>query len=261
MYGFKVKHNAKDLTAMKILALIIAIFLQASVFGQHPAKTIQYVPDTTKNKSGGTKTWSFTASLGGTPLYPAGDLEKAMVAARFNHTTLSATFYSGHAHPHSYPGGFSWIITANKEVKPYMLVGMVICGSGTGETDGCRDPSIDLNISYKVITVAPTISVNAGGLLRAGIGPALHFTQTSNTTNYIPSDIRSITKVGFLTYAGISFPTHTRLYLNLDFQYRYIGKVKIGPFEMTDGIYMAVFPETLVRFNYFCIAVGLGLRL
>jgi opacity protein-like surface antigen len=113
---------------------------------------------------------------------------------------------------------------------------------------------------YSVFTVAPELSVHTGNYVRAGIGPAFYLTRSWTEQGGGVNDIQSTFKVGFLTYAGISFPPKTRLFINMDLQYRFVGAAKIGPFKITSFNNSATFNEAKVNYNHLFVSAGIGFR-
>jgi hypothetical protein len=236
---------------------IIAFGLPAySVLGQ----------ESTESPTKPERRWLVTLSLGTTSSGPAGDIESAMVASGFDETL---DFLGKIEHPFSRTGigkiGNPWMISLNyalrpHEVKPDVLLGLIVSDAPIGMTLGLHEPFLLLDIDYSVFTISPTVSIRLADVFHLGIGPALYKTEC-HQTGFMETVSQSATKVGALFDLGLSFPAHSRFFAIVSVQYRYVGNMTIGPFESKHGDNAATMPAISASYNHYFVSVGMGIRL
>ncbi len=209
--------------------------------------------------------WLVTFSLATTSSGPANDIQKAMVASGFNQTSSGGFFGGPVAHPFSRTGfgaiGFPWMIALRYSTRSPFLLGVTVSNAPIGTTLGYRDPYLFLFINYSVFTISPTVSVQFADVLHLGIGPAIYFAKSSQDNAGTEAGSKSAAKVGLLMDVGLSIPARSLFFPIVSLQYRYVGKVAIGPFESRFINSAATMPTSSVSYNHTFIAVGMGLRL
>jgi len=66
---------------------------------------------------------------------------------------------------------------------------------------------------------------------------------------------------GFIARGGVRTPAATRLYLDLNAQYRYIGEASYGPFAGSPPVNGGTaLPRSSAQFNHWLVAFGPGIR-
>ncbi len=212
--------------------------------------------------------WLLSGSFGTTSSGPADDVERAMTAAGFNHPGPGIGEPLGY--PFSRTGfgeiGSPWMLAAHRAVAPKLLVGVTVSDAAIGATYGNHDPALSLELRYYVRTVAPTVSYRIADNFHVGAGPAFYsakIEQIGGGTNGVSTAIftQSATKVGALLDLGWSLPASSRFCVMLSLQYRWVGRVTIGPFESTWLGSSATMPASSVSYDHVFFGVGFGARL
>jgi len=234
---------------MKQKIAIISIILLLSV-----TSSLAFEKDSENEHNKKLKRWSVSAWLGRSFSGPAKEIEKVMVDIGLNDSSGGLLGLKSYNHPRS-EIGITWMINGNYRLKQNFSVGVTISKSNIGTTHGYRDPT-PLRINYSVTTFAPIISVQAN-IFRFGLGPALHIAKSDAT-----SVIKNHNKFGFLIDFSFTIPENSWFFLEFRAQYKGIGNVEIGPYEITvvlkDPI---IFPKTEVNYNDWSLGIGLGFRL
>lgn len=210
--------------------------------------------------------WLVTLSLATTSSGPAADIEKAMVASGFNQTSYGGFFSSGPiAHPFSRTGfgeiGSPWMIGLHYSIRPPLSLGVIVSNTPIGTTIGYHDPYLFLFVDYSVFTISSIVSIQFLDILHIGIGPAVYNTKSYQDNAGVAAESKSVAKIGALLDIELSIPAHSHLFGVVSIQYRYVGKVDIGPFESRLGDSAATIPATNGSYDHTFIAIGVGLRL
>jgi hypothetical protein len=200
---------------------------------------------------------------------PAQDIEAAMRAVGF--TDTSPGFFGP---PTDYPFsriGF-WEIgrplafEVHYAWTPSWSIGFVQSHTPIGETFGYRSPLQYLDLQYQVTTTGLVLSNNYR-FVRFGGGPALHKAQIRKAPTPEPDAAArnpswaSDSHLGLIGIAGVRLPTETRVYLDLNFQYRYLGSARVGPFTPTCcGSPVTTLPAFEPQFSHWFLAFGPGVR-
>ena len=200
---------------------------------------------------------------------PAPDVEAAMRAAGFS--DLSAGFLGP---PTDYPfsrTGF-WEIgrplafEVHYAWTPSWSIGFVQSHTPIGETFGYRSPGQYLDLQYQVTTTGLVLSRNYR-FLRFGGGPALHKAQMRKDPAPEPDPAArnrswaSDSHFGLIGMAGIRLPTETRVHLDLNLQYRYLGSARFGPFTPSCcGSPATTLPAFQSQYSHWFLAFGPGVR-
>jgi hypothetical protein len=149
--------------------------------------------------------------------------------------------------------------------------GKVLASSWSGYLNGVTDYAHELQLDYRIISTAMLIGFHTtprGG--RIAIGPALHFIQLDHTAGLrtVHATVeKNTTKLGFVAEAGVRFPNNTRLFIDLNTQYHFIGQREMGTYEIEDeDNYGYGYPNTS-RFvagsqlvDHMSFNIGLGMR-
>jgi len=117
-----------------------------------------------------------------------------------------------------------------------------------------------LEVSYSARYIATIFSYNLYDILRIGIGPSVNFTKAWESSHiYERIDVEYYnTKVGFIIDFGFRIPRKKRFFGELNVQYRYVGKVEIGPFYVNPN--RDPLPPITVKYDHFSICPGFGVR-
>ncbi len=212
--------------------------------------------------------WAASVVVGTTSSGPASDLEDAMRAARFDENRGACIFglcFPGTNHPFSKTGfgqsGFPWAISAHRWLSSWYGAGLSAGFTDIGTTSGQRRDSGEyLNLQYRVATVAPLLMLRPAPGLHTGIGPAL-FT-TTFTTGPAPAALyqTQTRSAGLLWEAGVTVPPRSRVFGEFLVQYRHVGRVGAGPFDVTNGFTTSTLPSANVQMNHWFLGVGAGVR-
>jgi len=214
--------------------------------------------------------WAVSAYLGTTSSGPAKDLENAMKATGFDqifewYWGTQGPFYSD-PYPDSHTGirmyRLPWMLKIHYSLKPLFGVGLVFSNTEIGETHGFNEATGRLNIKYSVNTFSPIVSVQALGI-QFGVGPALYIANSFGEviSGGMDPEEKNYRKIGFLIDSGFAFPPKkTRFFLEIKIQYRAVGQVKVGPYEIRTNEDFKIFPTTEVNYNHWFIGAGMGIR-
>jgi hypothetical protein len=187
---------------------------------------------------------------------PRHDLEASMRQAGFDDTS-PGFFGPPSPHPKSgYDVGSVWFDTYF-QVRPPWDVGVTINRTSIGHTYGFHQPFQFLFVNYETTSVAVVVS-RAFGPARTGVGPAWYSARSSEDHT---GELMSHSRAGVVARAGLSLPVRTRLYLDLNLQYRYAGRAPVGPFTPAPVLGAPIsFPETDAPFSHWFVGIGSGLR-
>lgn len=247
---------------MKHFVIVITVIILISAY---PVSLL--AKNTDDGSSPKLRRWTVSLYLAGTMGGPAKDMEKAMVAGGFNQTSPRNLFGPGRAHPFSrrgpqYYGEYTYMIEICYIFKSPFAAGIIASRADLGETFGYRSPYLFLSPRYSVSTVAPIVSVQAKRF-HFGIGPALHYAKSTQENGGKEVSHKSIRKYGFIIDFGLTILRKSRFFVDLKAQYRAVGQVKIGPYEVEASFSddSAILPATKVNYNHWFIALGMGIRL
>jgi hypothetical protein len=199
--------------------------------------------------------WAIALGTGAAWGGPAVDLEEAMRRADFDDTS-PAFFFPGSAHPRSNGNVGSIWLHAQYLLRPQWEVGVSYDNTTIGRTIGFHEPGQYLFVHDSVTEVNAVVS-RIFGPARVGIGPAWYAARAHEDNGQ--STDRS--RFGVTTETGLKVPARTRLYLDVNIRYSYVGRVSVGPFTppAPQGA-ASQFPETEVHFSHWFIGLGPGLR-
>ena len=115
-------------------------------------------------------------------------------------------------------------------------------------------------VKYLIYNISPTFSYIPSDNFIFGIGPSVYFIKcwqdgTSKTGTEVEN---KDTKFGFLADIAVRIPKKSLIFVEINIQYRYVGKAIVGPFDEQWPPY--TIPETEVNYNHFFIGVGMGFR-
>ncbi len=202
--------------------------------------------------------WSFSYSIGGVVGGPAGDIENGMKAGGF--ADPSAGFsHNVIEHPFSTSGG-SQTFEVHYLFKDHFSVGAVWSRSELGETLGYHSPGCFMFIDGSTATYAALVAINSDGF-RLGLGPSWNRIKANRTDASSPEGSKVVNRLGLLFYASLCFPARSRVFVQLQAQYRFVGKMTVGPYTASFMDNSATFPSTKASYNHAVIGIGLGFRL
>ncbi|MFC1564809.1 hypothetical protein ACFL6G_07720 [candidate division KSB1 bacterium] len=209
--------------------------------------------------------WIISFQLGSTTSGPAKDIEQAMISSEFDDRfTLRGKTKS---YPYSETGigeygSFTWTLSANRCVTSHFNTGLLISKSVIGKTFGYHCDYIYLDIEYSLLTIAPTVEFNILRYITFGIGPALYLTESvqldAEDDSILSKNKSSI--IGYLIDFGLTLPARTKAYFEFKAQFRGVGSVQIGPYNVTASDEIHNFSKTNVNFDHSYFGFGLGLR-
>jgi hypothetical protein len=209
------------------------------------------------------KKWSITTHFGWSVGGPCIQMEDEMIHYGFDDHRSGGWFGgSGTDHPYSEHQKPSWMISVKYYIKSPFSVGISGGMSNLGTTQGYKIESWghSLDIDFLVYHISPIFSYNVYDIVKIGIGPSIYFTKAWESSNHVEGvDVEyKRTKVGFLVDFGIRIPKKTPFFFELNGQYRYVGKVDMGPFN--ENPYRDPLPKTVIKYNHGLISAGFGVR-
>lgn len=208
--------------------------------------------------------WAITVDIGDTSSGPAREIEEAMRAAHLDDT--SPGFGSSVGHPFSNTSfaaiGFPVLVEARYLVRQPWSVGVLFSDTPIGSTSGYHDPFQYVSVDYSVTSVAAMLSAGPR-FFQVGLGPALHVARArhGDSSGQPPPPWSNHSKLGFIGQARVAVPAGSRAFLDLTLQYRFVGRVVVGPYASSGGAGLPVmFPPTGVQYNHWFVGLGSGLR-
>ena len=197
---------------------------------------------------------------------PAHDIEQAMRTSGFADTS-PAFFGAPITHPFSDSSfgtiGFPMMLEIDYAIHPPWNVGVIVARTPIGETNGFNQTSNEyVSVQYAASTVGAVVTRTFRSF-KVGAGPAFHSTRTRAGAND-GSDggpWSSDSRFGLIALGSVKTPAQTRVYLDLSFQYRYVGRAPYGPFASSffNGR-GTVLPGLSAQFSHWFIAFGPGVR-
>lgn len=194
------------------------------------------------------------AAVGG----PAAGLESEMRAAGLDKTTQCWLFCEGPIHhPKSYAPGMGSMIALKYRFRPRLAVQLLYGSSSTGQTIGASGGFGGILILDHGVRTLAGLATFEEGPLQLGLGPALYGVRAVD----LPVGGGEATKLGLMADAGLQFPHNSRFFVDLRAQYRWVGSVSIGPYQVSAFDEETVLPECSPSFNHLWFSVGFGFRL
>lgn len=139
-------------------------------------------------------------------------------------------------------------------------VGFVCSKTIDGTTYGYRKPkppdweSINMEIDYETITLAPLLYIHPPKVFKIGLGPAFFSTSAKGAQQGRKS---SQNKMGLLADLRLNLPQNTTFFVELVVQYRYIPKCTIGPFYTKQSA-TPIVPAFKVNYSHWFVGFGIG---
>ncbi|NQT77965.1 MAG: hypothetical protein HQ565_09645 [Bacteroidetes bacterium] len=232
-----------------VLFLLIGSFIITLSSAQEPQATV-----TPKLKN-----WSIGLHMGWIPGGPSKRIEEHMSNNGFDRQSSRGWFGgSGRDYPFSDRFLPSLMLSVKYYLKPKLAIGMVGGILHLGSTHGNIGDYV--HVENKLSYFAAVISYNYYDIVRIGVGPAVYFTRTWEEGFNIEGSLAAYehTKLGFVIDFGLRIPKKTRCFFELNIQYRYVGKLNIGPFNLDS--YNPELPQASVSFNHVMISQGFGVR-
>jgi hypothetical protein len=197
----------------------------------------------------------YLAGISGGPMKA---MERAMIHAGFDESNPLDSKY-----PLSIGPSSPSMISVGYLFKPSFGAGIILSRSHLGGVQGHRSPWMYVRTEYSVTTIAPIFFVKAAGL-KLGIGPAFH--SVSSVINESVLQKRQ-NRFGFVADLGFVFPDESLFFMEIKAQYRFVGKVEIGPYEeksvlsedYPDNISHTL-PAVQVNYSHWFIGAGIGFR-
>ncbi|MCB9259062.1 MAG: hypothetical protein H6612_06850 [Ignavibacteriales bacterium] len=198
--------------------------------------------------------------LGTTSSGPAQNIENQLIKSGFDETTYNWFSSRSITHPISYTGfgelGAPWFFSLKYFYSKEYAFGGIYGNNPIGSTHGYNNQFGYIFLNYSIKTLAPMIWFKYG-VLNLGGGPAYFFTKTWEDNS---KNISNTSTVGVVFDLGITFPPYSSMFVAVNAQLRYMGKVNIGQFEISDGENVLVIPETKVNFSHTAFSLGTGFR-
>lgn len=232
---------------MKPYILVLLLAVQLPLYAQKD--TVQF--------SG----WKLTLHVGGTLGGPIKKVVDEMNNHSFNHTVNSWFWSATTTYPKKLQRISFQLGVENNIAGKWLLKEML--ANRYGKIIGFSPRWSEFTTIYYGTTFAVL-----GGIYskiqstRFALGPAIHFTgfQANRESSSFPE--RSFTKVGFVVEGGVRFPRRKRIFIDLQAQYQYAGKEKVGPYTFVGGEGPGItFGPMNVSFSHISLMAGIGIRL
>lgn len=250
---------------MKVLNIALTISILIAVY---PGSMLALDANHDSNQK--LRRWSVSVYLGSASSGPAKEWEKAMMAHGFNQTCVIDWFPFGGISQTTYPFSetgiaryrLPWMLNVHYSLNPLLGVGLVYSNTKIGDTAGYKETTGRFDVEYSVNTFSPVVSVQAMGF-QFGIGPAFYMTNSIGkrlSTGEIFGE-KKTRKIGLLIDFGLAIPSSkSRLFFEIKIQYRAIGKVEVGPYEIETTEDLVIFPASNINYNHWFLGAGLGIR-
>lgn len=250
---------------MKVLIIALTISILITVY---PVSILAIDADDDSNQK--LRRWAVSAYLGSASSGPAEDLEKAMIAHGFNQTFEVDWFPFGGISQTTYPRSHTrtamyrlpWMLRIHYLLKPPFGVGLVYSNTEIGNTAGYNEKTGRFDVEYSVNTFSPVVSVQVIGF-QFGVGPALYMANSIGKRLSLGESLgeKKTRKIGLLIDFGLAIPPDkTRFFFEIKIQYRAVGQVKVGPYEIITTEDFTIFPTTKVNYNHWFLGAGMGIR-
>jgi len=214
--------------------------------------------------------WSVAATLGMPGPGPAPDLEDAMRASGFDAPGGGCVFglcFPPMEHPRSNTGlnrsiGYPFALQLDRRLSDRGLdLSLLLARTPLGETRGLHATGTPLDVEYAVDSVGVMATMERAGFA-VGAGPAIHIARLRDAERlYGGGPWERQTKLGALLQGRMTLPARARLFVDVSGQYRYVGRVEVGPIAphpiWEPG---ASFPRSAVSFSHWFVGVGSGIR-
>lgn len=212
--------------------------------------------------------WSVSVYLGSASSGPAKEWEKAMIAHGFNQTCVIDWFPWGGISQTTYPFSHTkvtgyrlpWMLKLHYSIKPPFAVDLVYSNTEIGETAGYTKTTGRFDVEYSVNTFSPIVSVEVIGF-QFGVGPALYMANSIGKRYGGSLGEKRTKKVGLFIDFGFAVPPDkTRFFLEIKIQYRAVGQIKVGPYEIRTAEDLVIFPASNINYNHWFTGGGIGIR-
>ncbi|MCP4724598.1 MAG: hypothetical protein GY863_06165, partial [bacterium] len=158
-------------------------------------------------------------------------------------------------------GSYPWLVSIQRSFSDKMSAGITVSWTRIGETTGLRDDYYFLEVEYSVLTVASVIELHLFNFLNIGAGPAMYIAESCQIEPQDQITARNqSTMFGYLIDLGLMIPSKRRSYFEIKWQYRGVGDVDVGPYDVTLPDGTMTFSGSRVKFNHSYLGLGLGVR-
>jgi hypothetical protein len=214
--------------------------------------------------------WSVAATLGVPGPGPAADLEAAMRASGFDERGGGCVFglcFPPMEYPRSSTGlnrslGYPFALQIDRRLSDRGLgLSLLIGRTALGQTWGLHAPLTHLYVEYAVDSLGVMATLERAGFA-VGAGPAVHVARLKDADpQFGDGPWERHARVGVLVQGRVMLPARSRLFVDANGQYRYVGNAEVGPIAphpiLEPG---ATFPRSAVSFSHWLLSVGAGVR-
>lgn len=229
-----------------------SVFSEDSVLSQQPE------PMLGENREN-TRLWSVMFQLGDAGGGPFKEIESAMSRSGFGATDPGKCFFffcsESREHPYSTNGGMIWAVTVTRHLRNIYSASLNYTSFLYADTHGYHSSAGELTLRYSAETIGALIQLGPSDLFTVGLGPVLSFTSTGNGVRSYES-----TKLGFALDIALKVPRRSTVYGALNFQYKFIHDVEVGPFTVHSFLGSATFPGANVNYSHRSLGLALGFR-
>jgi len=132
----------------------------------------------------------------------------------------------------------------NRVIKNHLKIGFC---SSTARFHSNTFYSLPYEYKVNIGEISPVIIYDINRFITIGGGPAYYFLGFSSTFN----------KMGFIIKSTLKYPKTSRLFAQIDMQYRYAGKID----KIYDLYYHNSYSSYNINTNHFYLGIGIGLRI
>ncbi|RMH83543.1 MAG: hypothetical protein D6681_16885 [Calditrichaeota bacterium] len=222
-------------------------------------------PVTTQSES--RRRWRVSFSSGNCSSGPAKDIEQAMRRDGFDDTSPGGFFGGPVDHPFSNTGfgeiGVPWTLEVSYTLKPRYDLALLLTRTPMGETFGYQgEEGVFLFIKYDVTTLGPVFIFKPGRIVQLGLGPAWVVSEMERETGEESVYQEQKGRLGAVLQGALLYPTHTRFFVKLDVQYRWVPDKTFGPIPTRSGYYdiSPSLKEFKANFSHTYIGFGMGIH-
>lgn len=203
--------------------------------------------------------------IGGNDGPTSDQIEQIMKKTGFQ--SVSADFIFGSTtYPFSEMNGIPWMVSVEIPIPQPFVSKVMMSNSLLKHSKGSSGMlGASLDFEYSVLTLAPTIQYYfINNILFCGIGPSFNIISFDESGR--KSELQSY---GAVTDLGINITLSRSFLVTLTAQYRFVGKMNIGPYQSsyTTGIATAnpvtttlTFPQSEISFSHIFFGVGIGFQ-
>ncbi len=242
---------------LSVLFLSMIVSFTSYVFPQEDIILLEVEKSTKLRK------WSISTVSGLTRMGAYLAIEDAMEKSHFDIDVNPLSLFR-ERDPIEYPqtsGRLSVMLGAKRRLSNKFSV-EIISGISHCVTTGNHGYAGKLTIHNSVVSLAPIFSINFTSYDNSwfGIGPSFNYIKTWKSPENDPGEPEeqySKVKAGIILDLGFRIPDQSPWFIQFDIQYRYMGRIEVGPFSSGR---LAAIPEFKANCSHIILGIGAGVR-